>query len=283
MASDPLLVDCPECQGQALQPTKFERPKRLTEPGEVNGWPGLVAKTEFKHRISQILARYKLRQATVCSYGIHRPMEGDIVLTQCGVVLRLGWQCAAKSVSDYEKANKHSQAVEQHFARVARIKDIPLACLRELKALVPELERLVHFRNAKIQTALGPEMLRRARLSTPRAAEVTVRVKDMGRDETIRIVDHTLRIEGLAFWTRAFDVPSAVRVLREAEALERSSRCFEPTEGEDHLADELDRRCSALEHSTNKIRADVMLGRMFTGPENLRLANEAVPQFRASA
>ena len=105
----------------------------------------------------------------------------------------------------------------------------------------------------------------------------------MGRDETIRIVDHTVRIEGLAFWTRAFDVPSATRALREAEGLARASRCFEPTEGEDHLADELDRRCSALKHSTDKVRVDVMLGRTFTGPENLRLADEAVRQFRASA
>jgi hypothetical protein len=94
-------VDCPRCLAlPPVVPTGFHRPDRITDPLRVRNWSDLVTETEWKHHVDEggIIAYYALTNFTDCSLGSHPHKNGDIVRTRCGLILRLGWKCAANSV-----------------------------------------------------------------------------------------------------------------------------------------------------------------------------------------
>jgi hypothetical protein len=276
--------DCPACLAlpEPPVPTLFRRVERITELVQVRTWPNLVEKTEHKHFVDpgSILAYYVLSQRVVCSLGVHKHKEGRIAVTRCGLVLRLGWQCADRSVGGYEAADAFYKQSEQHFLRLDRIRSVPFNALEELSELVPRIEDAYKYREGKRETAFGREMLRRATSGLPRDAEVTYRTKEFGNsratdlgDAPIVSVERAAIIEGLSFWTESLEPERCRKALTYAKELAAQARKYRPEDdADDELASTLDGRCKHLELELGRVRAIADLCRKFTNPANLRWA-----------
>jgi hypothetical protein len=279
-AHDENLVDCPDCLA-AEEPAAapYTRPKLIENPGDINTWPGLVKETPYRHMVDRgaTLAYFKLPQETTCSLGPHHPKEGSIVNARCGAVLRLGWQCASKSVRGYEDMRVHEGKAARYFTLRAKVRRIPEELCVKLTAIVQELEGYELRKQEEGSTPFGKEMIRRANGAT-RDAQVALMGNELRTDRDgghyLKRVERNVLICGLAFWKTNLDVHIARGLLEQARQLDARSHEL-PELADDDLTARAN-ACDALEINTRGVEEKVRLGRSFWAESNLEVARLAL-------
>jgi hypothetical protein len=106
-----------------LKPPRVER---TTAPGRIRCFPGVIEECNETHTIDvgHVLLEYLLESPVECSFpGRHAHMNGVIVRTRCGLVLRIGHRCADRFVRGWDEVRRHNRAVAQRQDRISAVLD----------------------------------------------------------------------------------------------------------------------------------------------------------------